>query len=94
MVLPKEELSRLKLDKGDRLYLTETPDGYRLTPYEPVFETQMTTAGKIMKNRRAARRLVTNPLTQRPHQKNRALAWRARTGDRQMRVRSRLQQCA
>lgn len=56
LVLPKEVLARLKLDKGDTVYLTEAPDGYRLTPYDPEFETQMDAARRIMKNRRAALR--------------------------------------
>ena len=56
VVLPKEALARLKVAKGDTLYITETPDGYRLTPYDPDFETQMTTARKIMKKRRGALR--------------------------------------
>jgi putative addiction module antidote len=56
VVLPKEALARMKLDKGDRLYMTETPDGYRLTPYNPEFETQMNAARKIMKKRRAVLR--------------------------------------
>jgi len=56
VVLPKEVLARLKLDKGDSVYLTESPDGYRLTPYNPEFEQQMNAARKIMKRRRAALR--------------------------------------
>jgi putative addiction module antidote len=56
VVFSKEILARLKLDKGDAVYLTESPDGYRLTPYNPEFETQMTAARKIMKKRRAALR--------------------------------------
>jgi len=56
VVLPKEALARMKLDKGDTVYLTETADGYRLTPYNPEFEAQMTAARKIMKKRRAALR--------------------------------------
>ena len=56
LVLPKEVLARLKLDKGDAVYLTESPDGYRITPYDPEFESQMTAARKIMKKRRAALR--------------------------------------
>lgn len=51
-VLPKEVLARLKVEQGDTLYLTETPDGYHLTPYEPAFEAQMEEARKIMKKRR------------------------------------------
>jgi putative addiction module antidote len=54
VVFSKEVLARLKLDKGDSVYLTESPDGYRLTPYNPEFETQMTAARKIMQKRRAA----------------------------------------
>jgi putative addiction module antidote len=56
VIFSKEILARLKLDKGDAVYLTESPDGYRLTPYNPEFETQMTAARKIMKKRRAALR--------------------------------------
>ena len=56
VVLPKEALARMKLAKGDTLYITHTPDGYRLTPYNPEFESQMTAARKTMKKRRAALR--------------------------------------
>jgi len=56
MVLPRAVLARLKLEKGDVLYLTETPDGFRITPYDPAFEEQMTAARAIMKTRRAALR--------------------------------------
>jgi putative addiction module antidote len=54
VVLPKEALARLKVSKGDTLYITETPDGYRLTPHDPAFEAQMVAARKIMKKRRSA----------------------------------------
>lgn len=56
VVFSKEILARLKLNKGDTVYLTESPDGYRLTPFDPEFETQMTAARKIMKKRRAVLR--------------------------------------
>ena len=56
VVFPKEVLARLKLNKGDSVYLTEAPDGYRLTPYDPEFAQQMETARRIMKRRRAALR--------------------------------------
>ncbi|MDQ0510630.1 AbrB/MazE/SpoVT family DNA-binding domain-containing protein [Ancylobacter amanitiformis] len=51
-VLPKEVLTRLNVGQGDTLYLTEAPDGYRLTPYEPEFAEQMEAARAIMKKRR------------------------------------------
>ena len=56
LVLPKEALARLKVEKGDALFLTETEDGYRLTPYDPEFAEQMEAARKVMKKRRAALR--------------------------------------
>ncbi len=56
VVLPKEALAQLKIEKGDELYLTTTPDGFRLTAYDPVFEDQMTKARAIMKRRRGVLR--------------------------------------
>ncbi len=48
-ILTKEAMARLKIKKGDTVYLTETPDGgYRLTPYNPDFERQMMQAEEIM----------------------------------------------
>jgi len=42
VVLPKEVLNRLHLKDGDKVFLTESPDGtYRITPYDPEFEKQM-----------------------------------------------------
>jgi putative addiction module antidote len=52
VVLPKEALAALKLEKGDSMYLTESPEGFRLTAYDPEFERQMSTAEDIMKRRR------------------------------------------
>lgn len=39
--LPTEAIERLRLREGKRVLLTETPDGYRITPYDPEFERQM-----------------------------------------------------
>ncbi|MDR3418012.1 MAG: AbrB/MazE/SpoVT family DNA-binding domain-containing protein [Nevskia sp.] len=52
VVLPKELLARLRLDKGDTLYVTELPDGIKLAPYDPVFEQQMEVAERVMRRRR------------------------------------------
>jgi putative addiction module antidote len=54
LVLPREAASRLKVKKGDVVYLTEAADGYRITPYDPAFERQMDKAQGIMKRRRNA----------------------------------------
>jgi putative addiction module antidote len=56
VILPKEILAALNLDKGDSLYLTKAPDGLRLTLTSPDFQAQMTEARKIMKKRRAVLR--------------------------------------
>ena len=52
LLLPREALAKLRVEQGDSVFLTETPDGYRITPYDPAFERQMTLARKIMKKRR------------------------------------------
>ena len=48
IILNKEAMARLRVKKGDRLYLTEAPGGYRLTPYDPEFARQMEQAEQIM----------------------------------------------
>jgi putative addiction module antidote len=49
IILNREVMNHLGVQKGDVLYLTEAPDGgYRITPYNPEFERQMKLAEKIM----------------------------------------------
>ncbi len=57
-VLPKEAANRLKVEKGDVVFLTEAPDGYRISPYDPSFEKQMQAAERIMKKRRNVLRIL------------------------------------
>ncbi len=52
VILPKEALEKMRVAKGDMIYLTETPDGFRVTPYDEEFERQMTIAREVMKKRR------------------------------------------
>ena len=52
VIFPKEFLARLHLEKGDTLYVTESPEGVRLTPFNPEFEKQMDLARQIMRSRR------------------------------------------
>lgn len=56
VVLPKEVLARLKVERGDTVFLTDTPYGVAITPHDPEFETQMDAARSIMKKRRAVLR--------------------------------------
>ena len=55
-VFPRELLARLHAEAGDTVYLTESPDGARLTPYNPNFAGQMKAAESIMKKRRSVLR--------------------------------------
>lgn len=48
LILNKEIMTRLRVKKGDSLYLTEAPGGFRVTPYDPEFERQITAAEEIM----------------------------------------------
>jgi putative addiction module antidote len=48
LILPKEAVARLKVKKGDSVFLTETPGGYAVTPYDPEFEEQMEAARRGM----------------------------------------------
>lgn len=55
LILPKELVSRLKLEQGDWLYVTENADGtVRLSPYDPTFEKGMKIAERAMKTYRNA----------------------------------------
>jgi putative addiction module antidote len=52
LILPKEILARLKLEKGDTVFVTEAANGVMLSPYSAEFEEQMVAARRVMKRRR------------------------------------------
>lgn len=52
VILPKEILARLKVEKGDQIFLTEAPDGFRVVNSDPGFSVQMKAAQEIMRKRR------------------------------------------
>jgi putative addiction module antidote len=59
VILPKEILAKLHADKGDLLYVTETPDGIILTAYDEEFSKQMEIGRRIMReDRDVLRRLA------------------------------------
>ncbi|MBU6417774.1 MAG: AbrB/MazE/SpoVT family DNA-binding domain-containing protein [Xanthomonadaceae bacterium] len=53
VILPKELLARLRVGKGDELYALETPDGIKLTSYDPTLAKQMEVAEQVMRKRRS-----------------------------------------
>ena len=52
VILPKEIVQRLRVEKGDTLYVLETPQGIELTPYDSDFEAQMDVAERVMREDR------------------------------------------
>lgn len=51
-IFPKELLAQMRVEKGDEFYVSETPDGLRITVHNPEFEEQMRIGREIMKERR------------------------------------------
>ena len=58
VVLPKELLSRLRADVGDTLYVSETPDGIRITAANPSFEAKLALVEQIMREDRDILRVL------------------------------------
>jgi putative addiction module antidote len=56
IILPKEVLAQLGVDKGDSLSVVRTPNGIELTPYDPTFDEQMKVARDVMARYRNALR--------------------------------------
>lgn len=52
LLLPKKALAKLRAQQGDTVLLTETPDGLRITPYDPDFERQVDILQRVAKKRR------------------------------------------
>lgn len=58
VILPKEVLARLRVDLGDDVYLSEAPDGLRLSASDPEFEKVMQSAEEIMRKDRDILRVL------------------------------------
>lgn len=52
VVIPKEMLNRMKVERGDALHVVETPEGYLITPYDPSIATQLDAGREFMKEYR------------------------------------------
>ena len=49
VILPKEVLARLKAEKGDTVFVPESPDGIVLTPYDPAMAEQVEAGREFMR---------------------------------------------
>jgi len=52
VILPKETLARLNVQKGDLLYITEGSQGIHLLPFDTEFASQMEAAREVMRENR------------------------------------------
>ena len=52
IVLPKEVLSRLHVEKGDVVYITESPGGVHLSPYNAAFAQKLEALELVMRENR------------------------------------------
>ncbi|HEX7783572.1 MAG TPA: AbrB/MazE/SpoVT family DNA-binding domain-containing protein [Sphingobium sp.] len=58
VILPKEVLARLRVALGDDVYLSDSPDGLRLSASDPEFEKTMQMAEDIMRKDRDILRVL------------------------------------
>ena len=52
IILPKEMLARLKVEKGDTVCLSETSFGAHLTPYDDQFMRKLEATERVMRKYR------------------------------------------
>ena len=52
LILPKEVLARLKLGKGDTVFVTDAVHGVMLTPYDPDLAEQLQAGRDFMRDYR------------------------------------------
>jgi putative addiction module antidote len=52
LILPKEVLARLKLEKGDTVFVTDAANGVMLTPYDPTLDEQLKAGREFMRDYR------------------------------------------
>jgi len=48
VILPKETLARLKLAKGDTVFMTDVVNGLMFTPYDPDMDQQLALGREFM----------------------------------------------
>ena len=59
IVLPKEVLNSLHVEKGDMLYVTHSPEGVQLSPYNPELARKLEAFEQVMRvNRDVLKKLA------------------------------------
>jgi putative addiction module antidote len=52
IVLPKEVLNRLHVEKGDMVYITDSPEGVHLSPYNAGLAQKLDALEQVMRENR------------------------------------------
>jgi putative addiction module antidote len=52
IILPKELIDKMRVSKGDTLFVRETPTGFVMTPWDDEFARQMEIAERVMREDR------------------------------------------
>ena len=52
VILPSEVLEKLRSKDGDELFVSESPNGVELSPYDPELEKQLSVAEEVMRENR------------------------------------------
>lgn len=52
VILPKEVLARLRVAKGDTVFVTDAANGVMLTPYDPTLDQQLEIGREFMREYR------------------------------------------
>ena len=59
ILLPKETLAQLNVQKGDTLRLNETPSGFQISPWNEEFNAKMEVAERVIRTYRDAFKKLT-----------------------------------
>jgi putative addiction module antidote len=54
VILPRTTLDELNVEEGDELFVVRTPEGLKLTPYDPDFAEAVEDAREFMRTHRNA----------------------------------------
>jgi len=54
IILPKETLARLNVQKGDTLFVQEPAGGFQVSPYDEEFGAKMKVANRVIRRYRDA----------------------------------------
>jgi putative addiction module antidote len=52
VILPKDVLARLRLEKGDTVFVTDAANGVLLTPFDPALDEQLEAGREFMREYR------------------------------------------